>query len=296
MSATQTEFPFVGWDEYCQDGRMNASTLVQGFKSMKSLQRAIQGKKPEETAAMRFGQSYHQLILEPEEFRRTHVIMPDFKNSEDNVDGKGKRSNSANTKWCKDAKKKFAEEHSEKAVIGEYDYCRAIDMIKAINLRPRAVELIDGAMRETTLFGEIYGVACKGRLDLLKPGDSITDLKGTNDATPTIFGSLACRLNYPEKMAFYRELVKQNTGETLPVYIICQETEGDFDTVVYPIREPVLEHAFGRVCKLLLQYKDAVKQDKWPGVDGGANEIEFHVPNWWMPDSSDDELEWADAE
>lgn len=291
--STQTEFPFVHFDEYSNDPRMNASTLVHGFKSMRSLKRAIDGKKPEPTPALRFGQQYHTLILEPEEFRRTHVVMPDYKNDPENVDAKGNSSRNANTKWVKAAKSKFIEDNLHKAIVEQADFERGLKMIEALSQRPRVMELLKGTQREVTLYGNINGVDCKGRLDLL--AGHITDLKGTKNAEPRWFGRDACKLWYPEKLAFYQQLVKQNTGETLPVYVIAQETGGDFDTVVYPIRQPVLEVAFGRVCKLLCEYKNARDQDKWPGVDGGEAEIEFHVPNWYMPSNSeDDDLEWAD--
>lgn len=277
----------IGFDVYSDVDRMNASTLVMGFKSMLSLKRAIDGDKPEETAAMRFGQQYHTVILEPDRFAETHVVMPDYKSHPDNVKADGKRSYRKTT-WVDDRETEFLKQNKGKAIIDQKQYDRTMRMIESLQTSKVAMDIIQSHRREVTVYGEIEGVPCKGRIDLL--GETITDLKGCADATPFAFGTMACRLRYPEKLSFYRELVRQTTGKTLPVFIIAVETDGDFDRVVYPMGEAELDAGFSRMCRLLREYKDAKDQDCWTGVDKGAATVPFVTPNWAMPE--DDGLEW----
>ena len=283
----------MDWQQYIADPRMNASTLVHGFKSLRSLKRAIDGGAIEETAAMRFGQQYHSLILEPDEFNRTHVVMPNFAKSEHNVDKDGKRSTSGNTKWCKHAKAEFCRQHAGKSIIDQEKFDNALSMIESINSKVKARQLIEESNKEITVTGRIAHTDCKGRLDLISR-QAITDIKGTNSVAPSLFGELACRLHYPEKMAFYRELVRQRTGQILPVYLIAVETAGDFDCAVFELPEILLDHAIGKVSRLMLEYENAVRFDQWPGVDRGEEVLQFHVPNWYMPEDGDG-LDWGDA-
>ena len=296
MSSKQLTF-----DEYAKVERMNASTLVQGFKSMLSLKRAIAKDKPEETAAMRFGQQYHELILEPDEFKRRCVVMPDFKSDPENQrwDAKQKKHVRSyhKTKWVTEKEAEFAKENAGKECIPQKDFDRAVSMLESLQSKPEIVEIIGKAKKEQTFFGTICNTECKGRVDLFLPGSCIVDLKGTNNISPNLFSSLACRLHYPEKMAFYQELVRQETGEKLPVKLIVVETSGDFDRAIYTMDQETLDHGLGRMSRLLLQYEDAKKSGVWHGVDEGKDAIPFRTPNWFMPpDGEDDLVDWVEIE
>ena len=78
----------VSWDAYCQMPEMNSSKLIRGRTSMLKMKEAIDGHSPS-TGKMRFGSQMHSILLTPDEFSRTHRVMPDYKNDEENVDSKG---------------------------------------------------------------------------------------------------------------------------------------------------------------------------------------------------------------
>ena len=285
----------IAFDEYAAIRAMNASTLVKGFKSMLALKRAVDGARAEETAAMRLGQNYHRLILEPEEFRRCCVVQPDFANNPDNVDKNGKRSSSPRTSWAIAQAESFASTNAGKSIVSQKDYDKSLAMLKSLSTHPKISDWLVRAETEVTLQGVVGDTPCKARVDLLIRDECLFDLKGTSDCRPHIFCALACRLHYPERMGFYQELVRQELGIKLPVKLIVAETQGDFDRCVYTMDQEVLDHGFGRMSRLILQYEEAQKTNRWPGVDEGKQEIPFAAPNWWMPpDGEDGMLDWAD--
>lgn len=75
------------------------------------------------------------------------------------------------------------------------------------------------------------------------------------------------------------------------VKIIAQEVGGDFDNCLIPIPEIILENAMTRVRGVLRQYKQCLDSGRWPGVDGGNDEIDLYLPQWAMEDAED--LDWS---
>lgn len=290
METTANELQ-IGFDEYCQIDRMNASTLVHGCKSMLSLKRAIDGGQREPTPAMQFGNKYHTLVLEPEEFEATYCVMPNFATMPGNMTGNGTPSTSWGTKFCKERKEEFeaAAECAGRKVITREQYDRGLAMCEAIATNEFASQLIAEGRKESTLLGEISGVPFKCRLDL-RGGDSITDLKGTNNAAAVAFGRTAANLHYGFKLAIYREVYCQHFDVIPAVYLIAVETDGDFDCCVYQMPEDMLDAGLKEVWRVLEQYKRCLDEDKWPGVDQGESPVPLFVPNWAMPE--DDNLEW----
>jgi len=101
----------------------------------------------------------------------------------------------------------------------------------------QASEMIDRAVRDSLFMkfmegdkqvimtGEIEGVPVKIKIDSFD-GIRITDLKTVKSVTESFYAKdLGQRLSFPEywgydiQGAFYREIVRQNTGETLPFFI-----------------------------------------------------------------------------
>jgi exodeoxyribonuclease VIII len=284
------------WDDYLAIPKMNPSTLVAGCHSMKRLKRVIEGGFKEETDAMRFGTGLHALLLEPEEFQDRFCVVPDFHLDADNVTAKGVSTDSKVTTYCKGKVAEFAAANKGKKFLSQQQYDDCKMAIESLRSRSAIKEIIESSETEVTLSGEILGVPCKGRLDLLRVDSRrglITDLKTTASVDKHMFGRVFMRMRYDFKMAFYRELVRQQTGEVYNVSVICQEPSGDFDNALVPVPAIVLDNAMTKVYSVMQDYIKARDSDFWPGVDGGRDEYELAIPNWAMEDEDDEPIDWA---
>ena len=278
------------WADYVQVERMNASTAVNGCRSMLSLHNRINEGFQEETNAMRMGSGAHALLLEPQEFCNRFCVMPEFHLWPENVTGKGVASQTKTTDWCKKKVALFAQDNPGKTIIGQTQYDQCLGAIDAILARPKMRELVESSAKEVTVYGEICGVECKGRLDLLNE-TTIGDLKTTPNVHKKAFGRRFSDLRYDFKLAFYRELVRQNWNRELSVQLICQELSGDFDNTLVEVPEIVLDNAWSKVVEVMTQYKQCLATDRWPGVDGGKDYYELQIPNWAM--DGDEEFDWG---
>ena len=287
----------IPWDEYCAIKRMNPSTLVAGCKSMLSLRNLIREGFREETNAMRMGSGAHALLLEPQQFEERFCVMPDLHLSEQNLreskykgePDEERQTNSKATKFYKREVAVFAKDNPNKTIIGRTQYDQCLRAIEAIWARPKMRELVESSAKEVTVYGEILGVECKGRLDLLNK-TTIADLKTTPNVHKKAFGRIFSNLNYAFKLAFYRELVRQNWGGELSVELITQELTGDFDNALVPVPREVLDNAWDRVVEVMQAYKRCQETNVWPGVDGGKDYYELDIPNWAM--DGDEEFDW----
>lgn len=283
----------VAWDEYTRIERMNPSTLVAGIKSMRHLFIRMRDGFGEPSDPMRFGTGLHALLLEPDEFESRFCVMPDFHKDELNTTGKGERSDSKATKYYKEQVASFHRENSGKQIVTREQYDRMLFAIESIRSKPAVMELVESSQKEVTIYGEIDGVACKGRVDLLSPV-VLADLKTTADVSPRAFGRTFANLHYGFKMAMYRELVRQNAGDR-EVKVIAQETAGDFDTVLYTVDSIILDNAMGRVRSVIADMKAARESGEWHGVDRGMSECVLLVPNWAMTDEESG-IDWSGVE
>jgi hypothetical protein len=160
-------------------------------------------------------------------------------------------------------------------------------------------ELVESSAKEVTIYGEICGVDCKSRLDLFCSYPrklKIGDLKNTVNIQKRAFGSVFMRLRYDFKLAFYRDMVRQNVENSgnIEVELITQELVGDFDNALVPVPSIVLDNAWSKVVEVMTAYKRCMETNVWPGVDGGKEYYELEVPNWAM--DGDEEFDWGGSE
>ena len=275
-----TQFIDEPMADYINRKGMNASVLKNARKSMKAFKRARE-EKTEPTDAMILGSGIHALLLEPEEFGRQFVVMPDFAKDPNNVKADGSQSLSAGTKFVKEAKARFAEENEGRTVIPKSKYYDALQCVEALQQHHSAGPIIRESVKEVTITGEILGIQCKARLDFISER-FWGDVKTTTNAGVHAFGRQFANLNYAFQFAFYRRLIWQQVGKHIPALCIAQETSGDFDTVVYEVPTQVLDNADGWIDDAILKYKKAKRDDQWPGIDGGEDFVTLYSPNWSM--------------
>lgn len=282
--------PNLSWEQYRQIKKMNPSTMVHGHtRSMKRLKRAIDGKIEYKSEPVFIGIGVHALLLEPEAFEASYVVMPDFHREPGNVTGKGEPSESKATTYYKTREAEFKKESTGRTVIPRYQYDTCLTCIEALQSRPRIREMIASSNHEVTVEGEIEGIEFKGRIDALLPS-VILDLKTTSTVDHRKFGRRFFDLGYDFKLSIYRELVRQSTVSVRQVKVIVQEVDGDFDNVVMPVPEEVLDNAFSNVMRTVTRYKRCMETGYWPGVDDGQDEVDLFVPDYVLHQ----DLDWTE--
>ena len=104
------------------------------------------------------------------------------------------------------------------------EYKKADDIIKFIEADPVMKKSLSGE-HQVIMTGEIAGVPFKIKIDSYFPGKAIIDQKVMRDMEPIWNEEEHCLENfvthwgYDIQGAIYREIVRQNTGQTLPFFL-----------------------------------------------------------------------------
>ena len=140
-----------------------------------------------------------------------------------------------------------------------YQVCEAA--IDRIQRSEKALEYLEGD-KQVIATGEIEGVPCKGKLDVLHD-DRIVDLKCMRDFAP--IWKDGERLDfirawgYDIQAFFYTELVRQQTGKTLPFYILAVTKEASPDLMLVEIPDWLIKSA-GEVVRHYIKRFDGIKK------------------------------------
>jgi hypothetical protein len=195
-----------------------------------SIWHANKDRKSEDTPAMFFGRVFHKYILEFESFGDDYVTLDEHRKIDlwnkaiaEGSKAKGfSKSLSTYKKWKEELKGDGIEiiDAETLGLLGK--------MRKAVD---QCVEPYDacilGTDKETELsvFAELPDhrgnmVQCKGRIDALKKGKKIVDLKTTMSASPNHLSRHIPRMKLYVQAAFYMDLLSANQEE-VPEFYWC---------------------------------------------------------------------------
>lgn len=118
------------------------------------------------------------------------------------------------------------------------DFVKADTMIERVNRSEKFLEYMSGE-KQVIMTGEIAGAKWKIKMDSYIPGACIVDLKTVESITKPYFvrdyGHMDfCQYwGYDIQGAVYQEIVRQNTGQTLPFLIaaVSKEKEPDIELI-----------------------------------------------------------------
>ncbi|MFO0915326.1 MAG: PD-(D/E)XK nuclease-like domain-containing protein [Pirellulales bacterium] len=125
-----------------------------------------------------------------------------------------------------------------------------------------AVELLTDGIPEGVLRCDCHSLACQARLDWLAPDYGIVDLKTSDNLT--WFEADARRYHYLHQLAFYRSIVTEVTGQTLPVYLIAVEKREPFRCGVWRIGQDALGYAERENTEAMVRLRNCIATDSWP--------------------------------
>lgn len=133
--------------------------------------------------------------------------------------------------------------------------------IARLKREPMALEYLEGE-KQVIVTGEIEGVPCKGKLDVLGDG-RIVDLKCMRDFEPRYKDGERLDFirawGYDIQAYFYTELVKQTTGESWPFFILAVTKEAEPDLMLVELPDWLIKSAGEVVCHYINRF-DAIKK------------------------------------
>lgn len=224
------------------------------------------------TDEMIFGSAFHTFILENDKFEDEYFILPEKVFKKDNPE-----QYEINKALEEEAEK------TNKIVLSQKEYVTLCDMRDALNRDGRAIDLIKGAVYESSYFwkDEGSGLMVKARPDILH-ANMIVDLKTISDASPETFRRSMMTGGYHWQGAMIRDGVRAIEGRDIPNVInVCIEKKYPYAVGIYLIEEPALETGQIEYKHHLKGIKECTETNEWPSY---AIET-VGLPKWYASNS-----------
>lgn len=249
------------FEEYKEIDALNISKLVGYSRSPKRF-RYLSSKPDDETPAMRLGRAIHTMTLEPDRFPLEYAVWPGTR--------RGKEYEA------------FKASNEGRTILNQSEYetsCQVRDAVREDSVSGPLVNAIKHT--EVTLVWEMHGCPCKARLDAITD-DLLIDLKTTGDPGQWSFASVAARLHYHAKIAWYTQGLGDCGIDIMQAKIIAVQNNDEHDVVVYNLREADLGHGENQWMEWMDQHIKAMRHDAWPGIANGQ-ELTLDLPQWAQP-------------
>ena len=131
------------------------------------------------------------------------------------------------------------------------DVAKAFNAVEIVKKQPLMVKYLSGR-KQKIMTGTIEGVEFKIKMDVYKPHEFIADLKYLASLkSPNLFDNVVKYWGYDISMAIYQEIVYQNAGERLPVYLVIVTKDPVPRKAVCEIKQWNLDDALEQVKKVL---------------------------------------------
>lgn len=213
------------------------------------------------TPRMEFGSLVHSWVLEPDSIESRYLKIPKL------------------DRRYKDQKAQYAElearaKESGLTMVDEETWAKAMLIRDAVyGHKAAAAILCKGDPEQSVLWtNPETGELCKARADWLRENFT-TDVKTTNDASPSGFAKSIANYRYHVQSAHYRE------GFESPQFVwIAVEIEPPYAVAVYADDEDMLAIGKAHRDTDLRTYAECKAKDEWPGYPDLIQTIQ--LPRW----------------
>lgn len=239
--------------EYREREGISSSELKKLMKSPAHY-RHWKDNPQEDTPSLLFGRASHKYVLETYDFYTEFAVAP-------NCDRR--------TKEGKEVWNKFVEESQGKDIITQEQFEQIDAMRNSAYATPFVSKLLSGG-KELSFWGkdEETGLAIKCRPDCITEWNGkhiLIDYKTAQDVENMKFYRDSIKFGYDLQLAYYRDILKQNTGHDYMVVIIAQEKTAPYVTNVFQLSENYLENGERVYKEMLKVYKECEETDNWYG-------------------------------
>lgn len=217
------------------------------------------------TPAMAFGTVVHALVLEPHRAAPV-AITPACE----------RRSNADKAIWAE-----FESNLNGRVPLKQDEFDRAQRVRDAVWANAGARAFLEGIASEVSISwrDDQFDISCKARLDALRAGLGIVDLKTTSEATPEAFARAVAHFFYHAQAAHYWRAVEHPLHASPPFFAwIAIETAPPFGSRCYTIEPPALRLGGDLADRAASSYAAAFRNARWPGY---IETIEpLRLPKW----------------
>jgi len=243
-----------------------ASDIKILFESPKRYKwEVIDGKRPEPSPSILFGQLCHDAILEPKRFRENMVVKPKFS-------GTGMKK--AKADWMETLK-------PGAIVIEEEEAVQIEGMIQSILDYPDAAGFFKRGVVERSIYwtDERSGMPFKCRPDVITEDGWIVNLKTARDASYFKFRNQCAELGYFVQAAMYTRGYRAMFGCDPKGYVyIPVEKEPPYEVAVYQADNTHIEQGDFVIDSAIITYKECMESGYWFGIQREPRMIDF--PKW----------------
>lgn len=143
------------------------------------------------------------------------------------------------------------------------DVLQAMDAVERVRKQPLMMKYLSGGHQQI-MTGEIEGVPFKIKMDSFNENEFICDLKYMASLrSPNLFEPMVSYWKYDIQAAVYQEIVRQNTGKTLPFIFVVATKENPPHLAVGEIKQWNIDSALEIVKKNIVHYQQ-VKMGETP--------------------------------
>lgn len=140
------------------------------------------------------------------------------------------------------------------------------DLVEAladnVQRHPVAALLLCEGIAEGVVRRQYAGVPCQGRFDWVSATFGLVDLKTCDDLT--WFEHDARRFAYAHQLAFYRALLREACGISVPVSLIAVEKRAPYRCGVWRLTDQVLDAAERENLAAMRRLEMCRQNDEWP--------------------------------
>lgn len=218
----------------------------------------------EETPSMRLGTLVHTLVLEPDTFGSRYAVAPEC---------------DRRTKAGKEEFERFTAEAAGREIIPREMHEQAAAMAAAIRSHNMARALLVAGDAEVSVFADLNEMACKSRIDFVREGGILVDLKTTADASPEAFARSCANFGYHRQAAMYRDIARTAGIAHEDFVFVCVEQKPPYLVACYQLNAEAEEQGRREYRHALDIWRRCVETGEYPGI---ANELitSISLPRW----------------
>lgn len=248
------DIPAEEYHDASKRGSYLSSHMLADFRKCPELYRKrLAGETAEtESTAFTLGRAAHKLILEGRAAFDEEYIVADGPINPKTGESFG-RTTKAFAEWAAG---------QEREVIDGKDFGFLVKLQTAVWLHPAASEMLTTGVAEGTVRAEYCGEPCQIRMDFFNGKHGILDLKTCDDLT--WFESDAKRYGYLYQLAFYRAVLREQSGFKAGVHIIAVEKREPFRCGVWRVSDEALNFAEMENAAAIERLRSCRNSGVWP--------------------------------